>query len=85
MAQIPSKIVGTVPNEMVAGLPEDNVKKIKQKKRTLKNRGYAASCRVKKDKEEESLRAESEKLQVNKKYLTSYLKHFGIYLFRWRL
>ena len=38
--------------------------KIKQKRRTLKNRGYAASCRNKRELEEEGLKVELEKLQV---------------------
>merc|ERR1719318_1382028 len=45
------------------GLPKDDVNKIKQKRRTLKNRGYAASCRNKRELEEESLKVELENLQ----------------------
>ena len=37
--------------------------KIKQKRRTLKNRGYAASCRNKRDKEEESLKIDLDNLR----------------------
>merc|ERR1712236_163535 len=45
------------------GLPKEDVNKIKQKRRTLKNRGYAASCRNKRDKEEESLKLDLENLK----------------------
>eukprot|EP00091_Calanus_sinicus_P016440 TRINITY_DN35799_c0_g1_i1.p1 TRINITY_DN35799_c0_g1~~TRINITY_DN35799_c0_g1_i1.p1 ORF type:complete len:173 (-),score=45.17 TRINITY_DN35799_c0_g1_i1:48-566(-) len=45
------------------GLPKEDVNKIKQKRRTLKNRGYAASCRNKRELEEESLKVELENLQ----------------------
>ena len=37
--------------------------KIKQKRRTLKNRGYAASCRNKREQEEEGLKVDLDNLQ----------------------
>ena len=49
---------------VILGLPTGNVEKIKQKKRTLKNRGYAASCQAKKDQEEERLNLERDQLKV---------------------
>merc|ERR1711910_75590 len=45
------------------GLPKEDVNRIKQKRRTLKNRGYAASCRNKRELEEEALKEELVKLQ----------------------
>merc|ERR1712013_508223 len=45
------------------GLPKEDVNKIKQKRRTLKNRGYAASCRNKREQEEESLKLDLENLK----------------------
>jgi len=53
---IPTKDLNKVVKE--SGLTKDDVRKLKEKRRTLKNRGYAASCRVKRDCEEESLKAE---------------------------
>jgi len=53
---IPTKDLNKVVKE--SGLTKEDVRKIKEKRRTLKNRGYAASCRVKRDCEEESLKAE---------------------------
>merc|ERR1711890_157008 len=41
-----------------SGITREDVKKIKEKRRTLKNRGYAASCRVKREEEEKHLTAE---------------------------
>merc|ERR1711872_123210 len=45
------------------GLPKEDVNKIKQKRRTLKNRGYAASCRNKREQEEEGLKVDLDNLQ----------------------
>jgi len=58
---IPTKDLNKVVKE--SGLTKEDVRKIKEKRRTLKNRGYAASCRVKRDCEEESLKAELEILK----------------------
>eukprot|EP00092_Neocalanus_flemingeri_P007346 GFUD01007933.1.p1 GENE.GFUD01007933.1~~GFUD01007933.1.p1 ORF type:complete len:162 (+),score=63.58 GFUD01007933.1:48-533(+) len=52
------------------GLPKEDVNKIKQKRRTLKNRGYAASCRNKRELEEESLKVELDKLKKDISDLT---------------
>merc|ERR1712037_278530 len=60
---IPTKDLNKVVKE--SGLTKEDVKKIKEKRRTLKNRGYAASCRVKRDCEEESLKAELGRLEMD--------------------
>jgi len=46
-----------------SGVSKDRAKEIKQDRRTLKNRGYAANCRVKREKEEHSLEIENENLR----------------------
>lgn len=57
-------------NKMLKGLPKDEMIKLKQRRRTLKNRGYAANCREKRltqkeilEGEKDGLRAEVERLQ----------------------
>merc|ERR1711990_807103 len=57
---IPTKDLNKVVKE--SGLTKEDVRKIKEKRRTLKNRGYAASCRVKRDCEEESLKGDVSEL-----------------------
>jgi len=49
------------------GLSKDRAKQIKQERRTLKNRGYAANCRVKREEEEKNLEKENANLrdQIN--------------------
>ena len=49
---------------MMLGLDRDECKKLKAKRRTLKNRGYAASCRHKRDNEEGDLQGEKMELEV---------------------
>ena len=44
------------------GITKDRAKEIKRERRTLKNRGYAANCRVKREDEEKSLEQENERL-----------------------
>lgn len=57
-------------NRMLKGLTRDEVIKLKQRRRTLKNRGYAANCREKRisqkevlEGEKDGLRGEVERLQ----------------------
>merc|ERR1712062_586783 len=46
-------------------IPKDRARQIKQERRTLKNRGYAANCRVKREEEEKSLEKENADLSEN--------------------
>ena len=45
------------------GISKERAKQIKQERRTLKNRGYAANCRVKREKEEKNLEVANEELR----------------------
>ena len=45
------------------GISKERAKQIKQERRTLKNRGYAANCRVKREKEEKNLEVMNEDLR----------------------
>ena len=49
---------------VMSGLSREECKKLKAKRRTLKNRGYAASCRHKRDNEEGDLQGEKMELEV---------------------
>ena len=55
-------------NTRLKGLPKDVVSNIKKRRRTLKNRGYAHSCRVKRI-------AEKSSLQQNKAQLESTIRN----------
>ena len=44
------------------GIAKERAKEIKCQRRTLKNRGYAANCRVKREDEEKDLEQENERL-----------------------
>lgn len=45
------------------GIPKERAKEIKQERRTLKNRGYAANCRVKRETEEKVLERRNEQFK----------------------
>eukprot|EP00093_Oithona_nana_P013892 13892.XXX_342885_343563_1 [CDS] Oithona nana genome sequencing. len=45
------------------GISKERARQIKQERRTLKNRGYAANCRVKREKEEKNLEVANDDLR----------------------
>ena len=45
------------------GIPKERCKEIKAERRTLKNRGYAASCRDKRERQEERLQRVNEEIR----------------------
>jgi len=48
-----------------SGIPKERQKELKEERRTLKNRGYAAVCRVKREDEEKTLEKKNDLLKHN--------------------
>ena len=78
-----------------SGLSGEDCKKLRAKRRTLKNRGYAASCRYKRDEQERNLQDTKNKLKNDIDALkrnsedlersTQNLKESNLYRLKWAL
>ncbi len=63
-------------NRKLQGLPKDEIQKIKRKRRTLKNRGYAANSRDKRQKFKSLLEVENQHLTNQLEIATSEISYY---------
>lgn len=63
-------------NKIVQGFPKQTITKLKQRRRTLKNRGYAQNCRHKRLDQKNRLERENEELRREKKDLVVKIEQY---------